>query len=94
MFKGDDALAAVHATFGDQPAQTYDPAAGIGLPLPPPLPDFSTMPPPPATPGYAPEQPPMQPEILGDIFAPETPQNPQQPPAVDDPGQFKIPGQQ
>ncbi len=78
----DDALAAVHATFGDQP---FTSAPGITLPLPPPLPDFSTMPPPPQTP-----------ERLGDIFAPEpTPPTPQQPPAgEEDPGQFKIPGQQ
>jgi len=78
----DDALAAVHATFGDQP---FTPAPGITLPLPPPLPDFSTLPPPPQTP-----------ERLGDIFAPEpTPPTPQQPPTgEEDPGQFKIPGQQ
>lgn len=78
----DDALAAVHATFGDQP---FTPAPDIALPLPPPLPDFSTLPP-----------PPQQPERLGDIFAPEpTPPTPPQPPAgEEDPGQFKIPGQQ
>lgn len=78
----DDALAAVHATFGGQPLTS---APDITLPLPPPLPDFSTLPPPPQTP-----------ERLGDIFAPEpTPPTPQQPPAGDDdPGQFKIPGQQ
>ena len=76
----DDVLAAVHATFSDQP---LTPSPDIALPLPPPLPDFSTLP------------PPQQPERLGDIFAPEPTQpTPQQPPAgEEDPGQFKIPGQ-
>ena len=81
-----DALAEVHATFGAQP---YNPPMPMNLPQPPPLPDFSAMPQPPAMPPFnAPTVTP--PEILGDIFAPETP--PQQPPS-DDPGQFRIPGQ-
>ena len=89
----DDALAAVHATFGDQ---SFTQPPGMTLPLPPPLPDFSTLPPPPISPAYAPEPLVPPPERLGDIFAPEpTPPTPQQPPAGDDdPGQFKIPGQQ
>lgn len=79
----NDALGAVNATFGDQPAT---PAPDVTLPLPPPLPDFSTMPPPPISPAQPPER-------LGDIFAPEP--TPPQPPSSDsDPGQFKIPGQQ
>lgn len=91
----NDALAAVHATFeGQQPVASDQ---NIILPQPPPLPDFSTMPPPPLASAYAPDQP--EPERLGDIFAPESqippPQDPQQPPAASgDPGQFKIPGQQ
>lgn len=82
----NDALEAVNATFGDQPVT---PAPDVTLPLPPPLPDFSTMPPP----SISPAQPP---ERLGDIFAPEpTPPTPPQAPSGDsDPGQFKIPGQQ
>ncbi|MBC7868600.1 hypothetical protein H7X69_00260 [Candidatus Saccharibacteria bacterium] len=79
----NDALADVNSTFGNQPiTQTPD----VTLPLPPPLPDFSTMPPPPISPAQPPER-------LGDIFAPEP--TPSQPPSGDsDPGQFKIPGQQ
>jgi hypothetical protein len=92
----------------------------LGLPLPPPLPDFSTQPS--ATVGPYAAQPAPQPEILGDILAPEPqtanspyftppaatsapnyfppaapvqPQVPQAPaPVSNDPGQFKIPGQQ
>jgi nanoRNase/pAp phosphatase (c-di-AMP/oligoRNAs hydrolase) len=93
-------------------AQPAPPAApAFGLPLPPPLPDFSQgMPTAPASPlagPYAPSLPPVnsfaitpepttQPEILGDILAPEPtsvysvdPKQPPTPPA--DPGQFKIP---
>ena len=91
----DDALAAVHATF-DTPApaaQSFSPAPGIVLPPPPPLPDFSTLPPQPS-----PDSPYAAPpaERLGDIFAPEpaaptTPAVP--PPAPGDPAQFRIPGQ-
>jgi len=91
----DDALAAVHATFGDQPAPSFTQNSEITLPMPPPLPDFSTLPPLPISPAYAPEPTPATPERLGDIFAPEpTPLTSQQPPVSDDPGQFKIPGQQ
>jgi nanoRNase/pAp phosphatase (c-di-AMP/oligoRNAs hydrolase) len=93
-------------------AQPTPPAApAFGLPLPPPLPDFSQgIPTAPASPlagPYAPSLPPVntfaitpepttQPEILGDILAPEPtsvysvdPNQPPTPPA--DPGQFKIP---
>lgn len=81
----DDALAAVHATFDAAPApQPFMPAPGIVLPQPPPLPDFSAMDP--AAPAA-----PTAPERLGDIFAPE-PAAPTTAP-VDNPGQFKIPGQ-
>jgi len=93
--------------------------ADLGLPMPPPLPDFSV---PPSLAGpYAPEVPtvPAQPERLGDIFAPDPSayapvapvppvpdatayaaptapvlEGPYAPPPADNPGQFKIPGQQ
>jgi nanoRNase/pAp phosphatase (c-di-AMP/oligoRNAs hydrolase) len=93
-------------------AQPTPPAApAFGLPLPPPLPNFSQgIPTAPASPlagPYAPSLPPVnnfamtpepttQPEILGDILAPEPTavysvdsNQPPTPPA--DPGQFKIP---
>lgn len=91
------------------PAVAVPPApADLGLPLPPPLPDFSQGPlaPPPSMPSVFPsalDTPAApQPEILGDILAPE-PSNayapepptapasePPQTPSTD-PGQFKIP---
>ena len=94
-------------TLGDAPAAP-DPApqpapTDLGLPMPPPVPDFSA--PSPNT-AYAPPADAPQPERLGDILAPEAPQ-PTQPsvgpmppqdvppaPPSNDPGQFKIPGQQ
>ena len=79
-----DALAAVHATFGDQPAE-QSPFAN--LPQPPPLPDFSTLEPPIILPGYTAESTPPATERLGDIFPPQPPEG------EVDPGQFKIPGQ-
>jgi nanoRNase/pAp phosphatase (c-di-AMP/oligoRNAs hydrolase) len=80
--------------------------ADFGLPMPPPLPDFSTSPV--ATSAYAPpESDAAQPERLGDILAPEPPEQPSPvepavapqpsqptPPVPVDPGQFSIPGQQ
>lgn len=80
----------------------------LGLPMPPPLPDFSA--PAVGTGPYAPE-PATQPERLGDILAPEAPAVPPvapvapidtpiqptgpyaAPEAPNDPAQFKIPGQ-
>ena len=58
----------------------------------PPLPDFSTLPPPPpqAPPTSAPF-PAQAPEQLGQIF--EAPAASTPPPPPNDPGQFKIPGQ-
>lgn len=59
----------------DQPApQTAPTPADLGLPLPPPLPDFSQGVTPPAIP--LPPAP-TQPGILGDILAPEPVQSPQ-----------------
>ncbi len=60
------------------PAEMPNPApapapADLGLPLPPPLPDFSQLNG--AAPGL-PVQPAPQPEILGDILAPESPAQP------------------
>jgi hypothetical protein len=76
--------------------------ADLGLPMPPPLPDFSV--PPAAGSAYAFDPAPAtQPEILGDILAPEPPITPPVPyvapvqpvtPPTNDPGQFHIPGQQ
>ncbi|MDB5159808.1 MAG: hypothetical protein JWO99_71 [Candidatus Saccharibacteria bacterium] len=72
--------------------------ADLGLPMPPALPDFSA--PPAAGSAYALDATPApQPEILGDILAPEppaapAPTAPPSAPTPNDPGQFKIPGQQ
>lgn len=79
----------------------------LGLPMPPPLPDFSAQPT--AGSAYAfgaPPAPVSQPEILGDILAPEPTVappaptvSPVQPPVApvtppsNDPGQFQIPNQ-
>lgn len=78
----------------------------LGLPMPPEVPDFSQLPPLP-NPAYAPSPTEAQPEILGDILAPEpstlatppasnTPPAPlpPQPDTPNNPAQFKIPGQQ
>lgn len=86
-----------------QPLANPSPA-DLGLPLPPPLPDFSAFA---GAPGPALPLPPTQPPaILGDILAPEPlqPIQPAQPASAletppgfstpqSDPGQFKIPGQ-
>jgi nanoRNase/pAp phosphatase (c-di-AMP/oligoRNAs hydrolase) len=72
----------------------------LGLPMPPPLPDFNAQPV--AGTAYAFDAvpaPATQPEILGDILAPESPVAPPAPvqptpPPSNDPGQFQIPGQQ
>jgi hypothetical protein len=80
----DEALSSI--TSQPQMAQPFSPAPGIILPPPPPLPDFSALPST-VTPGYAPDTPASQPEILGDILS-----SPPQPVSTD-PGQFKIPGQ-
>jgi hypothetical protein len=79
----------------------------LGLPMPPALPDFSAQQPA-AGSAYAFDAAPApaaQPEILGDILAPEPPTEPPAPaqpvqppvppvtPPSNDPGQFQIPGQ-
>lgn len=100
---------------GDQTAAPTPPTqpgpADLGLPMPPPVPDFSATPPT-LTGAYAPQPSDAQPERLGDILNDPTPpatptlgdaqQSPIAPPAeippaapsTNDPGQFKIPGQQ
>lgn len=76
----------------------------LGLPMPPPIPDFSQAPPAVPAPAYSfeptpplasPAPPAMQPpEILGDILAPEqAPPTTPAPAPSNDPSQFKIPGQ-
>jgi len=86
----------------DQPVYSTPLPADLGLPMPPPLPDFSA--PSVMASAYAPQASP-QPEILGDILAPEppaapfapqppAPTPPVTPPTPNDPGQFHIPGQQ
>lgn len=95
-----------------QPVASPTPApiptpSSLGLPMPPPLPDFSG--PSPVAP-VTPIAPIMPPERLGDILAPEQPTPAVEPPAPaaptplqpvpnqtpdpSDPAQFKIPGQQ
>lgn len=99
----DDARAAVDAAFGSAlPQQPTQAVAPLDLPPPPPLPDFSTLPPPLPDFSVPIPEPSIQPERLGDIFAPQTPSVapapvslPPQPvgSVVSDPGQFHIPGQ-
>ena len=91
-----------------QPIVSTPVPADLGLPMPPPLPDFSN--PSSVAPAYGLSVNPAQPELLGDILAEDsapapttpspfadqspTPFVPPTPPASNDPGQFKIPGQQ
>ena len=87
----DESPAAPAATTGHelviQPpaASATSTPADLGLPMPPPLPDFST--PPAVTSAYAPpESDAAQPERLGDILAPEPPEPsapPEQPAPVE-----------
>jgi hypothetical protein len=100
-----DALAAVHAAFdGDSSSlsqtnsvnQSSQPVTSESVNMPslsnlPPLPDFSTLPPPPAPPidPFTPNQS----DNLGQIFPSPDPGVPAAPVVSNDPGQFKIPGQ-
>ncbi len=99
----------VHAAYAveDQPAVVPAPPAiqsapltipvpaDFGLPMPPPLPDFSAAPV--ANPAYGLDTPSAPPAILGDILsadqAPAVTPAPPAAPLSNDPGQFKIPGQ-
>jgi hypothetical protein len=95
----DEARAAVHAAFGavpftppaaapvDTPAST--PAVDAVLP-PPPMPDFSTLPPLPSAASVATPMGGLPPDKLEDML---TPAAPVPPPPSNDPAQFKIPGQ-
>ena len=105
---------ATPATFGHElvieplVASIASTPADFGLPMPPPLPDFSAAPAANSAYAFSPSES-VQPERLGDILAPEppvvtppapTPMNEPLPPVLptnpssNDPGQFKIPGQQ
>lgn len=102
-----DAQAAVNAaldaapSMGDQmPQMPFDApplppmdtvSSGFDAPLPPPLPDFSSLPPLPPLPGDDGMMMAAEPERLEDVFGapPMQPQAPQS----QDPGQFRIPGQ-
>lgn len=88
----ENARAAVDAAFApSSPAASLSEVPGL-----PPLPDFSTLPPPPTI-GAVDVNPSspligaVPPEKLADIFAPEPAPTP--PPQSNDPGEFKIPGQ-
>jgi len=92
------ARAEVEAAFGavpfepSQPTSENLPPQPGDLPVPPPLPDFSSLPPMP--PGQLPVQPPADsPEVLGDVFGSQPPAPPTPPQGPEDPGQFRIPGQ-
>jgi hypothetical protein len=97
----EEARDAVNAAFGAVPftPSTIMPPSDAGqIPVPqaqpplPPLPDFSTLPPlPPLSNTSAPNGP-LPPEKLEDMFNPPSDQPPA--PQSNDPGQFKIPGQQ
>ncbi|MEO5950764.1 MAG: hypothetical protein ABIQ04_04930 [Candidatus Saccharimonadales bacterium] len=58
----------------------------------PPLPDFSTLPPLPPVPDFGMPSTPPSSDKLGDIFGATPPVSPSEP-VVNNPGQFKIPGQ-
>jgi len=98
----EDARAAVEAAFGPQqtpeygalpsqaPAFTGDMNPPV-MPAMPPLPDFSTLPPPlPELTVPSPAPGALPPEKLEEMFGPAQP--PVTPPS-NDPGQFQIPGQ-
>lgn len=116
-FGGERVIEPIHSQLSPNPVapepyapQTQEaPVSAYGLPLPPPIPDFSQgIAPAPGIPLTAAPQ--SQPELLGDILAPEPAPLPVQPagvyapveqppvappaPQPTDPGQFKIPGQQ
>jgi hypothetical protein len=101
----EEARAAVDAAFGavpftpssapaiNQPGDVSVPHAIPDLPPLPPLPDFSTLPPLPSLTNFDDTNNSLPPEKLEDMFAPAPPTE-TPPPKPNDPGQFKIPGQQ
>jgi chemotaxis protein histidine kinase CheA len=78
-----------------QPAPATAPAPSAGLPPLPPMPDFSTLPPLPPIADATPPAGAVSPEKLEDIFGAASAPTPTAPvqPQSNDPGQFKIPGQ-
>lgn len=76
----DDVNAVKPPVFDVSASQTNPTPADLGLPLPPPLPDFS-QPAPAAPPQALPIPNAPEPEILGDILAPETSEQPPAAPA-------------
>jgi len=90
----DDALAAANAAYAPVEQPSFNPAPGITLPMPPPVPDFGALPQQTISPAYAVDPIAQPPEILGDILAPDpvAVALPPQPQSTD-PGQFRIPGQ-
>jgi hypothetical protein len=87
-----DAKNRAEALASPAPSVPVIPDMTVSLPQPPPLPDFSTLPPPTMASAYALDP---TPEVLGDILAPQPPvQTPPVPPTPGDPSQFQIPGQQ
>lgn len=69
------------------------PAQNASLPPLPPLPDFSTLPPLPPAPGQNAPMGALSPEKLEDVLAPAPNVPAPAAPQSNDPGQFKIPGQ-
>lgn len=83
--------ASPESSFNDQ--SFMPPMPGTDLPPLPPLPDFSTLPPPLPEPGqFDQSYGAPQPEHLGDVFG-STPAPEQPAPQSNEPGQFRIPGQ-
>jgi hypothetical protein len=92
-YQGDE-LASVNASYAPAEQPSFNPAPGIALPMPPPVPDFGALPQITINPAYAVDPIAQPPEILGDILAPEqTVSAPPLQPQSTDPGQFRIPGQ-
>ena len=89
-----DSLASVNASYAPAVQPSFNPAPGIALPMPPPVPDFGALPQTTIAPAYAVDPIAQPPEILGNILAPEqTVSAPPPQPQSTDPGQFRIPGQ-
>jgi hypothetical protein len=89
----EEARDAVNAAFGAVPfTPSPAPEAPQAAPVMPPLPDFSTLPPLPPLSSPTMQDATLPPEKLEDMFNPPTVEP--QAPSSNDPGQFKIPGQQ
>lgn len=89
----EEARDAVNAAFGAVPFTPPEASqAPQAAPMMPPLPDFSTLPPLPPLSSQPMQDAALPPEKLEDMFT-SPPAEPQAP-SSNDPGQFKIPGQQ